>query len=405
MSYELKLAHLVTHVRSLGGMYSMVRRHWQHDAQWNFQSQVITVFEKGVSPMERVTDLGMSWKNNIREARRALSDALPRHRLDITIYHNLWGLPFFADIDPAGRRIGLLHSDWPGLDSLLPFHRGLLDGLMCVSEPLVQLAYRALPDLGEDRITRLPIPIDAPPSSSVHPSLADRPIILGCCGRIAKAQKRIDRLPLLCEELDRSGLRYQIELLGDGPDRAWLQRQLQGRNQVRFHGQRQGDAYWKILEKWDVIFFLSDFEGLPLALLEAMSQGALPLFPKINCGGDAYAARISSRCLYSPGDYSAMARMLKELVTMRSEEITQLRQKSREAVLPHLGDCYQKAFSQFVRKIHAQPRQSIHPVPGRPFFWLDWCPFGLLRRVFYRHFFRPNVCYSDEGKRRLAATA
>ena len=72
------------------------------------------------------------------------------------VYHNAWGLVSTASLDGAQRRVVLLHSRWPGADELIRAVSGLVDGWICVSEPLRELVKSLLPELGEERLSVLP---------------------------------------------------------------------------------------------------------------------------------------------------------------------------------------------------------------------------------------------------------
>ena len=56
-----------------------------------------------------------------------------------------------------------------------------------------------------------------------------------------------------------------------------------------FHGRKSGDEYYSVLSGWDFITSVSDYEGLPISMLEAFSTG-YSARPAIGCGGDEYAA-------------------------------------------------------------------------------------------------------------------
>lgn len=368
----------------------MLRRNWAGDARHGLDSQFLAYFEPDDGRTERVRGLGLTWRSTIRQARARFRQRLAAEP-EVISYANVWGLPFFADLDRAGRRIGALHGASADMPDHIRQARGLLDGVICVSEPLRELATRLLPELAADRIDIMPNPAGRTQVEIPQPPLTGRPLILGYSGRLTRGQKRVDRLPLLVGELDRLGVDYRLEILGDGSERAALQRQLAGRAKVVFHGRREGDAYWATLRQWDVLVFVSDFEGMPVSLLEGLSVGVMPLFPRIGSGGDAYAARVWPDLLYPAGDLGAAARVLQSLARLSAPEVAELRQRGGEVVRPHLGECDLLAMSAFVRHIHALPRISQATFPRRPFYWSDHCPFGLLRRIYLPGFWRGSL--------------
>ncbi len=386
---RIRLTHIFSHFRTLGGVESVLRHHLHRDGPQGIDSSILALFEPGGPVAERVTGLGLTWRHTIASARRRLAAA----RIDpstTVVYHNAWGLPFLADLDRAQRRLSLLHSDLPQIRLILKSQPGLVDGLLCVSDTLQAEARNAWPDLASDRIGLVPYPIAPPGDPPARRPLAARPIVCGFVGRVVREQKRVDRLPQLCQALDQSGLDYRFEILGDGPDRVRLERQFQGHPQVLFHGRQQGADYWRILGRWDVVVFVSDYEGLPIALLEALSQGVLPIYPRIGSGGDRYAARVGEDFLYPSGDFSRVPTLLRGLQTAAPATVEALRAASRQLAAPHQGEAYERTFSDFVRSIGERPRISAETFSARPFIGSDYCPFALLRRFYYRGLFARN---------------
>ena len=65
--------------------------------------------------------------------------------------------------------------------------------------------------------------------------------------------------------------------MGEGPQREALRAELRGCDLVRFVEPVAYDQVPGLLQNFDVFVLLSDFEGLPLSLLEAMGAGVVPV--------------------------------------------------------------------------------------------------------------------------------
>ncbi|MBI4660979.1 MAG: glycosyltransferase [Verrucomicrobia bacterium] len=390
----ISVTHFFTHFQSLGGVQSLLRRHLEMDSRWGLETDVTAFFDTDPRSEPRVSGLGFGWHSTVRSSRRSFSTRLAKDRNRFAVYHNLWGVPFLADLDRAERRIGLLHVYPRVLGNCLSANRGLLDGVLCVSEPLKTLVQQHLPELDPSRVAVVPLPISPCPVVPRRPPVGNRPIVIGFNGRLVKEQKRIDRLPGIVRALNQAGLNYRLEFLGNGPDQTWLERQWRGNPRVIFHGRRTGEDYWKILAGWDLILFTSDFEGLPLSLLEAMSAGVLPIYPRIHSGGDGYARNVHADFLYDLGDEQRVARIVSEIVSAGEPQIESWRACSRREVEPHVGDTYHEVFCGFVRKILEAPRLSREKFKSRPFYLTDFCPFAVLSRIYLRGFYRAT-CYSN----------
>ncbi len=376
----MKVAHLFSSFRGLGGVESVLKYHHSHDAQWGIVSNFIIYFEAEIEPLERVHFLGFNSRTTIREARQRLATAIAQARPEVAVYHGTWGMPFLADLDQSQRRILVLHGETPGVEDQLRVRRQWLDGILCVSDPLRDLVRRCAPQLEEDRIEVLSYPIAPAGTRKRRERLAHRPLVLGFCGRLAFEQKRVDRLPPLCRLLDESGLNYRLEFLGDGPQRGWLESQFPDRSRFYFHGRKSGNDYWGVLGEWDVMLLTSDYEGTPIVLLEALSVGVIPLCPRINCGGDAYAKQIQVDLLYEPDDFAHVSATLNRLPDLSEMEMQRLRARCEHAVAAHRGNNYIRTFAGFLARLRAAPKASRDTFPWRP-FPIDHCPFTILAKI------------------------
>lgn len=299
----------------------------------------------------------------------------------------MWGLQFLADLMPTQRRVGLLHSDWTDLQPFLRSQRGLLDGMLCVSNALVDLVTECLPELAEaNRIKIIPYPVDGLPEMPTREPLASRPVVIGWVGRMQEEQKRVERLPALLKAFDEAQIDYRFELLGDGPREAWLRQQLPSERSV-FRGRQTGDDYYSVLSGWDFITSVSDYEGLPISMLETFSAGVLPLCPAIGCGGDEYAGKLGADFVWNAFDYGQAAEQLKSHLAKPESALGQARQAARELTTQHSEAEYFRIFDEFVEHIANEPRVSREHLAKRPFYFSDQLPFGLMTRLW------PSGCY------------
>jgi glycosyltransferase involved in cell wall biosynthesis len=387
----IPVTHYVSHFAPLGGVQTLLRRHLESDAKHGLDTDVVAFFDPPPPSQPRVCAVGLDWKSTVASARKKFGARLCEDGKPTAVYHNLWGVPFLADLDGADRRIGVMHVYPAVLRDCLAGNAGLLDGVLCVSQPLKELVHRYLPDLEPSRVAIVPLPIARCPIQVERPPLQGRPVVIGVSGRLVKEQKRIDRLPKLVSVLDQARLNYRLELLGDGPDQSWLERQLAGHPKVFFHGRQDGEAYWKIVAAWDAVLFVSDFEGLPLSLLEALSAGVLPVYPRIESGGDSYVQGVNPDFLYDLDDYERVAAILAEIRSADEPRLQCWRAACRSAAEPHTSDAYDRVYANFVRQIRAAPRVSNAQLPRRKFYLSDFLPFMILGRVYLRGFYRSNA--------------
>lgn len=377
----MRLFHFFTYYRSLGGVQSILKRHHASDAKRGHDPDFLFAFEPDDFDEPDIAGLGYGGGHSIRSMRAKFAKHSGRFTDSVVVCHNMWGLQFFADLMPAERRVGLLHSDWTGLRPHLETQRGLLDGVLCVSNALVELVSDCLPDLAKaNRVALIPYPIDGLAAMPERTPLAKRTVVIGWIGRMQTEQKRIDRLPGLARALESAGIDFRLELLGDGPRQAWLEQQLPGGRTV-FHGRKSGDEYWSVLRGWDFITNVSDYEGLPISMLEAFSAGVLPLCPAIGSGGDEYSAKLGDEFVWDAFDFAQAAARLKSILAKPEAALGQARSGARALTKRHSEVEYFRTFDEFVARIADEPRVSAEHLAKRPFYFSDRLPFGLMTRL------------------------
>ena len=182
--------------------------------------------------------------------------------------------------------IGIMHSDDPFYEKIFgAFVLGpagnCLSDLVCVSEFLARAA------AGADTATAVHlIPYGVPiPAHAAH--VVKEHVRLIYVGRLVEEQKQIlDVSRALCRvvrEVDGT----EAVIYGNGPDRDRVQRCLEEENvghRVRLGGQIDNADIQNVMLEADVLVLLSDYEGLPIALLEAMACGLVPVCLRIRSG-------------------------------------------------------------------------------------------------------------------------
>lgn len=379
----IKVLHLSPWVKTTGGVETLLARHARADAALGFESWQHALFDRTPPRAgEAYSTEAFGWKDTPRSMRARLAASLQRHAGSVLVWQNAWGVPWFADVDHSARRIICLQDSVTHFGPLLPGLAARADGLTCLSRAAAEDIRRGLPGWPEERLVVLPLPLSLPARLAAARPPRDTWVI-GCAGRLVKAQKRWDRLVPFVEELRRLGVNYRIEVVSDGPLRPWLQRRLGDDARVAFLGWQERGAYWARLQTWDFGVSFTAHDGGPIVLLEMMAAGAIPLYPQIGGSlGDDYAGEVDPRCHYPAGDPRAAARALQALTTESPAALQALRERAMRLVAPHADDAYERVFAEFVRRIAAAPRFSRAPRGDRPPQWFDRLPLGLLTRVF-----------------------
>ncbi len=113
------------------------------------------------------------------------------------------------------------------------------------------------------------------------------PLRIVWTGRVEQIQKNVLAIPNVVRELDAAGVRYVLTLIGDGRERMSLRASLRAHledGRVRMPGRLSQAAVRQELRSSDVFLLVSFFEGLPVAMLEAMAYGCVPVAGDIDSG-------------------------------------------------------------------------------------------------------------------------
>jgi len=206
---------------------------------------------------------------------------------------------------PRGvRAVGICHSHDYWYPELFQHAGALLHGAWAVSESCRSLVEPYL----DEELPLLCAPYGSPqPESFNAPPMCGRSqgvIRLLYAGRLESIQKRAERLADLADELERRGVRFELTIAGDGPERVTLDertRDHQREGRVRLLGAVPFNEMEQLLRDHDMLVLLSAFEGTPLSAIEAMSLGR-PVAITEGCGGALDAVRAGGGGAIAPVD-------------------------------------------------------------------------------------------------------
>jgi glycosyltransferase involved in cell wall biosynthesis len=389
MSTEAQREKHVLHVSAwredLGGIQSLLTRHRELDPTLGLRPAFVSVFDPVNTWPGEARSLAADGRTRIGALKSSFRMACAGLDCGTAIYHDGWGMEWFAPLDGASRRILYLHTERPHLESLLKRLAPLADAVVGVSGSLLAALRRASPDFPEERLFLLPLPVTRPsrPIVKAGSKPEGKVLRLGYAGRVERGHKRLDRLPLLLAELDALGLSWSFEVLGEGAYLGELRKSCASDPRVTFRGRLSGEDYWRALSAWDALVFLSDYEGTSLAALEAMSLGIPVVYPEFSPAARELLGPCSGGGLYPVGDMKCAALRLKALSTLNEKERAEIGAQLMRLAEPHTGEAYAKAYSHALEQAIERPARACASAAIR---WPDWLPLGVYTRLFPRRF-------------------
>lgn len=226
-------------------------------------------------------------------------------------------LPHLA---PNIATVSVAHNDVSAFYDPVRHYRHLLDCAIGVSEDTHRKLVRDC-QMPPERARRIAYGVRSIDRAALEARVAEQridgaPLRVGYVGRVVQLQKRVfDFVPLVAE-LKRRGVAFEFHIIGDGEERAALTSEFERRglaDDVKFWGWLSPEEVRARLLALDVFLLLSDYEGLPVALLEAMAHAVVPVVTEIESGNVELVRDGENGLVVAVGDAEAAAARLQLL--------------------------------------------------------------------------------------------
>lgn len=183
-------------------------------------------------------------------------------------------------------------------------------------------------------------------------------------GRLVQYQKRILDFVELAQALDRAQVPYEITLVGtfsahddtEGEFERLAAAHLED-SRIKLPGRMRRDEIMKTLTSQDLFVLLSDFEGLPLALVEAMARGCVPVTAASPSGIPEIVASGENGYIVEGRDYDEWAALLDRL-WQNPEKRTEMSRNARKTIsesftVERIGGQFDELFREVAKEINS----------------------------------------------------
>jgi glycosyltransferase involved in cell wall biosynthesis len=264
-------------------------------------------------------------------------------------------------VNPDWRIIQRLHSDDPRYYEQVKYLGQSVDHLIAVSHFIGWRTVKKFPFVDE----RLQTIHYAVPGRRTDNQRANRhepgtPLKILYLGRLEQEQKRVLDIPDIVDELDRRGILTQWTLAGEGSARAQLTSRMSASiqsGQVKLPGLVDHGRIDALMREHHVFLLTSDYEGLPLALLEAQRAGLIPVVPDIRSGVGEVVRHRKNGFLCPVGNITSFADALQSLAEGEAEAMGDSLMNPSESSFPAMLDAYEAVF------MTNKPRVKSRPLP------------------------------------------
>lgn len=293
--------------------------------------------------------------------------------------HDVWHSGIAPVLSSHVGIIGIAHSDDPQhyaqARRLAPWWNATVGVSTVVADRL-----RTFPELTGTRVEHIPYGVDiSDDGSDVVQRDPGAPLRIMYAGRLEEHQKRVGDLIAIATALQARGAVFMLTIIGDGVERATLEQRVQEQGLtgvIRFVGTVALDEMPTIFRAHDVFLLPSAFEGLPLAMLQAMGEGVVPVVSDVASGVPQLIVHGASGFRVAIGDIDGFAFRLATLAVDRVM-CRSMGAAAREAVRAGLygADVMTARYSSLLGEVwdditserYARPHGLIIPPPS-----LDW---------------------------------
>lgn len=258
-----------------------------------------------VLPIKRLTRLTARW--------RPLIDHLSSNSPCVFVPNYDFSAAVVSTILPSNVGIiGALHSDESDYYHHAERFGSYWNRIVTVSSALKGKVDEKFPHFA-DRVFAIPNGIETPPEFTKSPPRPGHALHLVYTGRIVQKQKRIFDLVAIAERLRAFDFPFLMTIAGSGshlePLRATLKEKCLLGN-VRLPGRLDNTELEKLYREAHVFLLVSDYEGLPMSLLEAMSWGCVPVCTRTPTGASEVIENGQNGYLKEIGDHDGIAEII-----------------------------------------------------------------------------------------------
>ena len=249
---------------------------------------------------------------NLHSVLRRLRAAIPPGE-GVLVANDLLELALVSAFDCHRAVIQILHGDDDYYYDLAARHENVIDAFVVYGATMERKLKERLPHRSAD-IYFLPYGLPDPPRRR---TAAPGPLRLLFAGRYEHGQKGVLDLPLIDRALVERGVDVSWTMVGAGPDEEKL-RDAWRNPRVNFMGRKTTAEVMDIAANHDVFVLPTRYEGVPVALIEAMSVGLAPVVSNVESGVREILTDGQTGLLPPVGDTAAFADAIATLDRNRS---------------------------------------------------------------------------------------
>ena len=237
---------------------------------------------------------------SIQRLHGSLDELVPLYLETIKKFHAITGQPVLVSPNLHGDCYGAIamiaqehpelvrvaawiHSDNEYDIAVAKRYEPMIHAIVPVSRELCEIVQRVIPSRAAD-VFHIPYCVEVYQEQHRREPREGRPLRLVYTGRLDEHQKRVSSLPLLARNMKEAGLDFEFRIVGDGPLMEDLSEATAMIEEITLVGSVPPDRVRSHLQWGDVWVLPSRYEGQSVAMLEALSEGCVPIVTQVRSG-------------------------------------------------------------------------------------------------------------------------
>lgn len=271
-----------------GGVLSVIKNLLKASVLPEIENHVIHVVNKRVYPNYFIETIDGACSqqlyfydnhNNFYHSCRQLKRLLPDENA-LIVAHDWLELGLISHLGLRNRVIQFVHGDYDYYYHLAQQHEASIDKFIAIASPIAINLKHNLPNrINDIGYWRFPVP-ELRLKKAIR---TGKNIVF--VGRLS-SEKGYDILPQIDECLRKKNIFMHWHIVGklEGRCTSATQKNWEDSPSVKLYGQLNNEAVLALLKAMDFIVLPSKAEGMPVALIEAMKLGVIPIVNDINGG-------------------------------------------------------------------------------------------------------------------------
>ena len=320
------------HNGSGGGVLSVIKNLLKYSTNESIENHVIYTINKDLDAAYKMPDLegavtqqvfyySANW--NFYYTCKQLAKLLPDSK-SIVIAHDWLELGMMSNLGLQNPVVQIVHGNYDYYYNLAKAHAASIDQFICISPVIFKNLVTKIPNRENSiKYCRFPVPVITPVAKE-NPLLK----IFYCVRSLDDENKQFLLLPKINAILKEKNIPVHWTIVGQGIDQEEVEKLMNQRINISVFPSLNNEEVINKLQGQDVFILPSLKEGFPVAVVEAMKAGLVPLVTNWDGATEELIVQGETGFYCTHGDVVAYA----ELIQVLNDDREMLKRMSRAGV-------------------------------------------------------------------------